>query len=144
MKRPEQIVLFIDRALGRNIIANRLRAEGARVEIHDEHFGQACVDEEWLTEVGKRGWVVLTKDKHFQRRELEISAIANANVRVFQLTAGNIQGNEMAEVFSKALPKIQRLASNNPAPFVARVSRTGVVQLVYSSRKLKKRYGRVR
>ena len=140
MKPPEQIVLFIDRALGKKIIAERLRAEGARVEIHDDHFSQACVDEEWLTEVGTRGWVVLTKDKHFQRRELEVRAITNANVRVFQLTAGNIQGTEMAEVFSKALTKIRRIAVSNRPPFIAKITRTGVVQLVYSRRKLKRRY----
>jgi hypothetical protein len=45
------------RAIGR-----RLAAEGLRVELHDDHFPQGTPDVVWLTEVGKRGWIVLTKD----------------------------------------------------------------------------------
>lgn len=34
----EEPVLFIDRSLGKHIIINRLRAEGMKVEAHDDHL----------------------------------------------------------------------------------------------------------
>ena len=141
MKQPEELVFFIDRALGRKIIAERLRADGARVEIHDDHFPVDCTDALWLSEVGKRGWVVLTKDRNFQRREVEIVAIARSGARVFQLTAAGIQGSEMAEIFARALRKMTRISMSNRAPFIARVTRRGSVYLVFTHRKLQ-RYGK--
>lgn len=41
-----------------------LRAKGIRVEMLHEHFDLATPDTAWLAEVGKRRWVVLTKDAH--------------------------------------------------------------------------------
>ncbi|MGH7152226.1 MAG: hypothetical protein ACREIU_16085 [Planctomycetota bacterium] len=43
-----------------------MRREGARVEVHDEHFARDARDEEWLGEVGRRGWVVPTKDQRIR------------------------------------------------------------------------------
>jgi hypothetical protein len=48
--------------LGQKVIAEKLRDAGATVEIHDHHFPQNALDEDWISEVGKQGWVVLTKD----------------------------------------------------------------------------------
>jgi hypothetical protein len=36
---------------------------GAQIEHHGDHFAQNTPDIEWLQVVGKRGWVVLTKDE---------------------------------------------------------------------------------
>lgn len=141
MTQRKQFVLFIDRCLGKQVIAERLRAEGAIVEVHDDHFRQDCLDEEWLEEVGRRHWVVLTKDKNFQRRELEIAAIARARVQVFQLTAGSVQGSEMADILAKCLSKIAAVANSNRAPFIAKVTRGGKVYVVYSRAKLIRRFG---
>jgi len=54
--------LFLDRSLGRRQVAEALRNAGARIEIHDDHFGPETTDEDWLREAGRRGWIVLTKD----------------------------------------------------------------------------------
>jgi len=57
-------VFFVDRCLGRRIIPEMLRSAGEIVRAHDEVFRQDTRDEKWLTEVGKNGWIVLTKDKN--------------------------------------------------------------------------------
>jgi hypothetical protein len=72
---PEPLVFFVDRSLGRHIIPNALRDAGALVELHDDHFSQDAKDQVWLAEVGKRGWVVLTKDKRLRYRALETNAL---------------------------------------------------------------------
>ena len=56
-------VFFLDRSLGKHIIAEALRQAGQDVRIHDDHFRQDTTDEEWLRQVGGQGWIVLTKDK---------------------------------------------------------------------------------
>lgn len=120
------------------MIAAALRDKDLFVEVHDDHFPPDAKDEEWLAKIGDRGWIVLTKDRKFHNRVLEIAAIANSRVRVFKLTAANIQGQEMAAIFVKAISKIERVAAGNPAPFIATVSRSGTVKIVLSARRLKK------
>ena len=44
---------------------------GESVEIHDDHFAPDAKDEVWLVEVGKRGWIVLTKDDRIRYRVTE-------------------------------------------------------------------------
>src|SRR6266508_235906 len=86
-KPPEPLVFFIDRALGRKIVAQALRQIGETVEIHDDHFAPDAKDEDWLFEVGKRGWIVLTKDDRIRYRVTERTAIVSARVRAFVLTS---------------------------------------------------------
>ena len=127
---PEPLVFFIDRSLGRKIVAQALREIGETVEIHDDHFAPDAKDEDWLFEVGKRGWIVLTKDDRIRYRVTERTAIASAKVRAFVLTSTQLQGTEMAAAFIKALPRIKRIVASNAPPFIARVSRTGKVALL--------------
>jgi hypothetical protein len=129
-KPPEPLVFFIDRSLGRKIVAQALRDIGEIVEIHDDHFLPDAKDEDWLLEVGKRGWIVLTKDDRVRYRVTERTAIVSAKVRAFVLTSTQLQGTEMAAAFVKALPRIIRLVANHAPPFIARVSRTGKVSLL--------------
>jgi len=137
LKQPE-FTFFLDRSLGKEIVAQALRAAGAHVEIHDDHFPPDAKDEDWLIEAGSRGWIVLTKDRRFHTRILEITAISRSRVRVFKLTAAGLQGPEMASIFTKSISKIQRVATGNPAPFIATVDRNAKVKLVFSAAKLKR------
>ena len=121
-------IYFVDRSLGRHRVADALREAGARVEVHDDHFGQACPDEEWLTEVGSRGWVVLTKDQQIRHRRLQRLAVAESNVRVFVLVSGDLAGEQMATAFVKALKAMQRFALAHDPPVIAKVYRDGTVR----------------
>src|SRR6266850_2411323 len=129
-KPPETLVFFIDRSLGRKIVAQALREFGETVEIHDDHFAPDAKDEVWLVEVGRRGWIVLTKDDRIRYRVTERTALASARVRAFVLTSSQLQGAEMAAAFIKALPRIKRFVANQPPPFIGRVSRSGKVSLL--------------
>ena len=129
-KPPEPLVFFIDRSLGTKIVAQALREIGETVEIHDDHFVPDAKDEDWLLEVGKRGWIVFTKDDRIRYRVTERTAIVTAKVRAFVLTSTQLQGTEMAAAFIEALPRIKRLVASKARPFIARVSRTGKVSLL--------------
>ncbi|MBZ5550548.1 MAG: hypothetical protein LAO22_21755 [Acidobacteriia bacterium] len=120
------------------IVAQALRAAGAHVEIHDDHFPPDAEDASWLTRVGSLRWIVLTKDRRFHTRILEITAIARSHVRVFKLTAAGLQGPEMASIFTKSISKIRRVVIGNVAPFIATVDRNAKVKLVFTAAKLKR------
>ena len=80
-KLPEPFVFFIDRSLGRKIVAQALREIGETVEVHDDHFAPDAKDEDWLVKVGKRGWIVLTKDDRIRYRVTERTALTSSRVR---------------------------------------------------------------
>ena len=50
---PDEPTLFLDRSLGKHIIADRLRSEGIKVEVHDDHLPADAPDEDWLALVGR-------------------------------------------------------------------------------------------
>lgn len=111
-------------------MAQALREVGETVEIHDDHFAPDAKDEVWLTEVGSRAWIVLTKDDRIRYRVTERTALASAKVRAFVLTSSQLLGTEMATAFVKALPRMKRLIANHSPPFIGRVSRNGKVSLL--------------
>ena len=83
-----------------------------------------------MPEVGRRGWVVLTKDHHIRTRHGELIALLSAGVAAFVLTAGDLSGPEMSQAFIRALPKMKRMLIGQLRPFIARVSPGGVVTLI--------------
>lgn len=100
------------------------------MEIHDDHFPPDAKDADWLPAVGKRGWVVLTKDDRIRYRQHELEALMDAGVRSFVLTSRNLTGEEMAAIFVKFLSKIQRMAGGTRRAFIARVTQTRVAKIV--------------
>ena len=65
MNEPRELVYFTDRDLGKRF-PEKLRAGGVRVERHDDHFGQLTPDPEWIGEIGRRGWVAVTRDSRIR------------------------------------------------------------------------------
>ncbi len=124
-KPASGLVFFIDRSLGRKYVAEALRTVGATVEVHDDHFPQSTPDVDWLAEVGRRGWVVLSKDERIRRNRIEREALEAAHVRAFFLTQQDITGQEMAVLFRNALPGMINRAVSEPAPFIFTISRSG-------------------
>lgn len=129
---PKRYVFFVDRSLGKQKVAGALRGAGAEVHVHDEHFPTDAPDEEWLAEVGRRGWIVLTKDRRIRYRSPALRALRRARARAFVLTSGNLSGAEMGQIFVRALHRMTRFAGRHPAPFVARVTKGGSVSMIFS------------
>ena len=108
-----------------------LRAAGLHVEVHDDHFRQDALDPEWLTAVGKKNSIVVTRDERIRYRVAEKQAIRRANVRAFVLAAqGDLRADMLAQNLLKALPKIRRIVEKQMPPFIAKISRSGDVTLL--------------
>jgi len=126
----EPLVFFVDRSLGSRVVPEALRQAGEVVEIHDDHFPADARDADWLSVVGSRGWIVLTKDERIRYRMIEQHVMMRASVAAFILTAGGVTGAEMARIFIRALPKIRRFVRTYRRPFIASVTRSSAVVLI--------------
>ncbi len=130
-------IYFIDRALGKSI-GKALENLGVKVEFHNEHFTPNSPDIEWLPIVSQKGWIVLTKDENIGRNELEIKAMAFSNAKVFALVSGNINTEEMINIFVKGIEKIDKFVQGNNAPFIAKIYKDSTVKMWKNKTALKK------
>ena len=120
-----QFVLFLDRAIDGNRLAEALRAVGADIRRHRDEFRDDEADTVWLPEVGRRGWFVLTRDARIRYNPLEIQALKAAQVGAFVFVPKNLTGEEMAVLIAEALPQMQRAALKTQRPFILRLYRDG-------------------
>ena len=65
--------------------------------------------------LGKEGGLCSPKDDRIRYRPIEHAALIRARVAMFTLASGNLRGEEMAQAFIAALPRIHPfLAKNRP------------------------------
>jgi predicted nuclease of predicted toxin-antitoxin system len=127
-QRLEIVQLFLDRNLGKHIIADSLRNAGRIVHLHDDYLPSDAPDEDWIALVGARYWVAITKDKNIKYRIGELQAIKRHSARVFVVKAKDASGKEIAEILIKSLRKIEKFTSSNSPPFVAAINRFGPIR----------------
>ena len=125
--QPEP-TLFLDRNLGRHIIADRLRAEGMTVELHDDHLPLDAPDEDWIALVGRMSWVAVTKDRNVRYRAAKLEAIRRHSARVTVIRVKNATGPDIAELLVEGRRRIARFTAKTPSPFVAGIHGSGMVK----------------
>ena len=130
---PEPWVFFLDRSLGSRLVAEALSAQGESVEAHDAHFDKDAADVEWLGAVGRKGWVVLSKDDRIRLNEVERTALTQAGVAAFFLGRSDLTGPQMASAIVTALPAMRRALRRFDVPFIARISLDGDVSVFESA-----------
>jgi hypothetical protein len=116
LKPLDEITFFLDRCLGAQVVRQALAACGARVEIHEDHFPPDCEDTRWIPEVGKRGWVILTKDAEVKNNQLELISLLESGAATFILGSKKLNGREMAQAFVRAIPDIRRFLRKFTVP----------------------------
>ena len=111
--------------MGTRTVPEALRAAGAVVECHQDHFAPTAPDEEWLRIAGKRGWVVITKDRRIRFREAEKASIIESKALAFLIISANIGGEELASILVRALPAILQLAIDRNYGQIYQIGRNG-------------------
>lgn len=101
---------------------NLLLQAGLTIEKHADYFADIAKDEEWLTEVGRRGWYAITHDQRIRYKPNEKAAVMQAGVGLLVLI-GTVPFAELARNFIVTLPKIEQFINDHPRPFIARVYR---------------------
>ena len=129
-KQPHsEPVLFLDRNLGKHVIAEALRSAGICVEVHDDHLPIDAPDEDWITLAGRNGWIVLTKDKNIRYRHAQLASIKKNATRIIVIRAKNTTGPEVAQMLLKGKNRIYRFHRSEDAPLVAAIYRDGRMKL---------------
>ena len=124
-KRLASLTFFLDHQIGRYAVAEKLRAAGAKVEVHLDHFPGDKPDTEWIPEVARRGWVLITKDKNIRRNPLERAAYQAAKLRGFVATGKDMNAKELGELLVRCLSGMVRRAAGRPGPLLFTISRGG-------------------
>jgi hypothetical protein len=106
-------------------VVETLRVAGATVERLTDHFPKGTSDETWLADAGRRGWVVLTRDKRIRYRQLELLALKSFKVRAFVFTGGNVTVKDTASILVNALPRITAICATHAGPFIYHIGRGG-------------------
>jgi PIN like domain len=120
---------FIDRSLGRHLVAARLRAAGWKVRTHFEVYGsedEIIPDMRWLEYCGASALVVLTKDRRLRYRPAEADAIRRFGVKAFVLTRGNLTADQQAERYLANENRILE-ACTRDGPFLFSVHATRIL-----------------
>lgn len=126
-KTESGIILFLDENLSGKTIPSALAEAGIAHETHTAHFKAGILDVEWLPEVGRRGWIAITKDARIRYNPLEIETLRNARVGAFVLSSDNLTGAEIAQALVAAFPKMEAFVLANAKPFIGKFYRDGRV-----------------
>jgi hypothetical protein len=112
---------FLDRSLGRIQVPGLLRAAGLHLVTLAEHYGvpadQEVKDVMWLKEAGRRGWVVLMKDRSIRSNVAERQAVKRYAIRCFCIPRQNLTAQEMTNRFLHNLSAMEA-ACAEPGPFI--------------------------
>jgi len=124
--RLASLTFFLDHLIGRYQVAEALRAAGAKVEVHLDHFAGDAPDVQWIPEVARRDWVLITKDQNIRRNPLERATYESARLRGFVITGKDMTGIELGSLLVRCLPGMVRRVAGRPGPSLFTISRIGV------------------
>lgn len=124
-QRLASLTFFLDHQIGRYQVAEALRAAGAKVEVHLDHFPGDMPDIEWIPDVARRDWVLITKDQNIRRNPLERAAYQASRLRGFVATGKDMNAKELGELLVRCLPGMVRRAAGRPGPLLFTISRGG-------------------
>ncbi len=123
--RLASLTFFLDHQIGRYDVAGLLRDTGAHVEVHLDHFPGDKPDGEWIPDVARRDWVLITKDQNIRRNPLERAAYEASKLRGFVATGKDMTGRELGELLVRCLPGMVRRVGGRRGPLLYAISRNG-------------------
>ena len=114
-------VYFTDRDLGLRFPAI-LSEAGLPVERHRDHFRHDAADEEWLAEIGRRGWAALTHNSRIRYTPNEKEAVIRYGVRLL-IIIGDAPYPDLAQSFVATIRRIEQFLEEQAPPLIAKVYR---------------------
>jgi PIN domain-containing protein len=125
---PSENVFFTDQCLSGKAIADAIRiVSSCRTEVFADHFKLDTRDVNWLPEIGRKGWILVTKDWRIQQRPLERAAIINAGVRAFVLREASLSRRGIVELLKLSMPMMLKYIGKYQAPFIFALELTGAL-----------------
>lgn len=107
-----------------------LAAAGIPFVAHHQKFAPACSDVDWMTAVGREGWIVITRDQAIRRKPNELKAFRDAKLIMFALASGNASAEATARLIVALYPKMLRKARSSTPPAMFSVTLAGGISPV--------------
>jgi hypothetical protein len=85
-------------------------------------------DHVWISEVGGRGWYVVTLDKRIYYSPISKSAVEQRKVGVFILRVTSPRSAVLVETINRAAGRISAFIRKTERPFFAKVYRDGSIK----------------
>lgn len=105
------------------------------MEIYRDHFPLTDKfpeggDDNWLSQIGSWGWVVLTQDYKMHKRVNELFAIKQYGIGLFYLWGCEYPTWDIMRCFVSGFNRIVEAAEYTPKPFIYRVTKTGQLESI--------------
>ena len=126
---PRQRILFFDRSTGRGF-ANALKCLDIQTKYGDQLFAPDTLDDEWLPDVGRRGWVLCTQDYSHHENENEALAIKQYKIRCFYVWGSEATKLDMMRAFLRGYDKMLEVIENETPPYIYKLDRLGRIHRV--------------
>ncbi|MEX2372586.1 MAG: hypothetical protein WD800_02170 [Dehalococcoidia bacterium] len=118
-------MIFIDRSIPRSV-AQALQLVRDDVRWLEDEFDHDAPDAVWLAEVGVRGWMVITRDKHLRTRPAERRAILDGAVGCFVINQKQpLSRWEYLRLMARTLDDMEARFVAEDRPFIYLVNRYG-------------------
>jgi hypothetical protein len=89
----------------------------------------ATPDAVWIPETARRGWLIVTRDRHIRDHRAEITAVRDSGARMVTLVSADAGDTfHQLEVLMCQWRRIEALRER-PGPFVVTVSRTALKEI---------------
>lgn len=96
-----------------------------------EGFPQNMPDDEWLSIVAQRGWIIFTQDRSFHKKnEAAMEAIRQHTAACFYIGGANETTWNTARFLLREWDRISDLAEQTKPPYILRVCRNGTINEV--------------
>ena len=117
-------MILIDRSIPRSV-ADALALVRDDVEWLEPRFAHDTPDEDWLAEAGRRGWVVVTRDKRIRTRARERRAINENDTGCFILAQRQVPTPWAAlKLVVPTLDEMVQRFAETPRPFIFTIDST--------------------
>jgi len=118
-------MIFIDRSVPKGVAA-ALKEVRDDVRWFEDEFDHDTKDTVWLPEVGRRGWIVISRDKKIRTRPAERQALLEARAGCFILTQKQHPTRwDYLKLLAATLDEMISLFTSTGRPFIFGVGRTG-------------------
>ena len=86
----------------------------------------SVLDCDWIPEVARQGWLIITRDRHIRDHRAEISAVHRHGAKMITLAGEEARGTwDQLEILMCQWRAIER-SIDEPGPFIYRATRTAL------------------
>lgn len=119
----QQCPIFLDRDQGDKILPDFLRRAGLKVECHSAYYQAEELDDFWIRECARKGWLIFTSDKGVETDPPNRTAVIESKAKVFILQEGGARAICWAAAILVSRRRIYELADEHKGPFYVNLHR---------------------